>query len=137
LIVDTSALAAIAFGEPEWERLLTAIGTSHCVIPAQVLTELQLVTARRGSKTVAAASALVSDLLLRESEIAAFEHRHADITAIARHRFGKGNDRGGLLNFGDLMVYAIAKDRRLPVLCTGKDFASTDLAIHPASRLVS
>ena len=69
------------------------------------------------------------------AEVAPFERRHADLTAIAQQKFGKGNGIGGLLNFGDLMVYAIAKDRGEPLLCTGLDFASTDVEIHPASRL--
>lgn len=41
---------------------------------------------------------------------------------------------GGVLNLLDLMVYAAAKDRDEPVLCTGRDYAFTDVGIHPASR---
>ncbi len=78
---------------------------------------------------------LVAMLLSAGAEIAPFTHRHAEITRTARERYGKGNGSGGLLNFGDLMVYAIAKDRREPLLCTGRDFASTDLELHPASRM--
>lgn len=78
---------------------------------------------------------IVANLVADGASIVAFEPRHAEITAAARQRYGKGNGRGGLLNFGDLMVYAIAKDRNLPLLCTGNDFASTDLIIHPASRI--
>ena len=79
--------------------------------------------------------AMVSQILDNGGRIATFEHRHAEITAIARERYGKGNGTGGKLNFGDLMVYAIAKDSGLPLLCTGNDFASTDLILHPASRI--
>jgi ribonuclease VapC len=67
--------------------------------------------------------------------IVAFDRDHAEITATARELYGRGNGRGGRLNFGDLMVYAIAKSRAEPLLCTGRDFASTDREIHPASRL--
>ena len=70
-------------------------------------------------------------------EVVTYEQRHAEITAIARGRYGKGNGTGGKLNFGDLMVYAVAKNRKEPVLCTGNDFATTDLVIHPASRTES
>ena len=135
LIVDTSALAAIALAEPGWERLLEAMGTADCVIPAPVLTELQLAMANRRPGAIAAAAALIERLLAKPSEVAAFEYRHSGITGTARARFGKGNGCGGKLNFGDLMVYAIAKQRGEPLLCTGRDFASTDLAIHPASRV--
>ena len=105
------------------------------MVPATALTELQLVTQARKDRVSVAARELIAELLATGLEIVAFEQRHAEITAIARERFGKGNGRGGMLNFGDLMVYAIAKDRGEPVLCTGNDFATTDLVLHPASRL--
>ena len=126
---------AIAIGEPGWEKLRAAAAGSVCVIPAVVLTELQLAMASRSPLVRKAAQGLVEKLLDVGAQIASFEHRHAHFTAIARETFGKGNGRGGTLNFGDLMVYAIAKDRNEPLLCTGRDFAATDLAIHPASRI--
>ena len=121
--------------EPEWETLLAAIAHSDCVVPAPVLTELQLAMARRSAEVAAAAKALIERMLELGARIEPFEHRHASLTDAARPKFGKGNGRGGTLNFGDLMVYAVAKQRGEPVLCTGRDFASTDIPIHPASRL--
>ncbi len=121
--------------EAGWETLLDALASSECTIPAFVLTELQLATAKRGPRIVAATNDLIGRLLSLGARIAPFEHRHTFITDTARERYGKGNGRGGLLNFGDLMVYAVARDRGEPLLCTGRDFASTDLVIHPASRL--
>jgi ribonuclease VapC len=135
LIVDTSALAAIAFAEDGWETLLKAFAEPLCIVPAFVLTELQLATSSRGPTALQAATGLIDQLIARGAEFAAFEKRHSDITAVARMRYGKGNGSGGQLNFGDLMVYAIAKDRNLPLLCNGNDFASTDIALHPASRI--
>ena len=90
---------------------------------------------RGDSTTLAASESLIDALIVGGAEFIPYEKRHADLTADARSRFGKGNGKGGLLNFGDLMVYAVAKQRGQPVLCTGRDFASTDLEIHPASRL--
>jgi ribonuclease VapC len=135
LIVDASALVAIVLGEPGWEPLRKALSATPKRVPATTLTELQLVVASRSARDVSVAGALVESLVIEGLEIVAFESRHADLTRTARERYGKGNGRGGLLNFGDLMVYAVAKDRGEPLLCTGKDFASTDLIIHPASRL--
>ena len=60
---------------------------------------------------------------------------HAATAATAQIAFGKGNGRGGALNLLDLMVYAVAKDSGMPLLCTGRDFASTDAHIHPSSRV--
>jgi len=135
LIVDTSALVAIATGEWEWEALLTAISTSPTVIPASAMTELDLVLARRGPIALTAGTDLIDRIARKGMTVVPYDHVHAKIAATARQSYGKGNGSGGLLNFGDLMVYAVAKQRGEPLLCTGRDFASTDLEIHPASRL--
>lgn len=136
MIIDSSALIAIIFREPGWEQLQGAIfDAGSAAIPAPALTETRLVVAGRRAEHLAGAEALFEVLTSADVEIHAFERRHADITGEARNRYGKGNGQGGLLNFGDLMVYAVAKQRGEPLLCTGRDFASTDLEIHPASRL--
>ena len=135
MIVDTSALVAIVLGETSWETLREALTDQPSIVPASVLTELQLVTASRSGADALVAEALLASLFAEGLQIASFEHRHAMITRYARESFGKGNGNGGVLNFGDLMVYAVAKDRGEAVLCTGRDFASTDIEIHPASRI--
>ena len=60
--------------------------------------------------------------------------RHAEIASQANARYGSGNGQGGPLNLLDLMVFAVARERGEPLLCTGKDFAATDLTLHAASR---
>ena len=135
MIIDTSALMAIILGEPGWETLRAALTDGPCCIPACVLTELQLVSSGGGENDVRVAEALLETLHAEGMKVASFEFRHAILTNTARVRYGKGNGTGGKLNFGDLMVYAIAKDRGEPLLCTGRDFASTDLVLHPASRI--
>lgn len=137
MIIDTSVLIAIIFGEDDAETLNMAIVHARSVIPAPVITELHLVAQRGGPAKLSDAEELVAALVLGGAEVVPFDHRHAAITATARALYGKGNGCGGKLNFGDLMVYAIAKDSGLPLLCTGSDFASTDLILHPASRLES
>lgn len=134
MIIDTSALVAITSGERDWQQLRNAINVSQASIPAPVLTEFHLVIASRNPALGKYGEAMLARMLADGVAIAAFEHRHAEITKLARDRFGKGNGNGGKLNFGDLLVYAIAKDRNEPVLCTGNDFATTDIVIHPASR---
>ncbi|MGE3690157.1 MAG: type II toxin-antitoxin system VapC family toxin [Novosphingobium sp.] len=136
MIIDSSALVAILLDEPHSAELRGAIfGTSGVVLPATAITEIQMVVGGRGPDYLACAEALIEFLLANGVEVAPFSRRHAALTATARKRFGKGNGAGGKLNFGDLMVYAVAKDRSEPLLCTGLDFITTDLEIHPASRL--
>ena len=138
MIVDSSALIAIILAESHGPDMRTAIfDAATVVIPASVLTEIQLATGGRYPKHLVAADELVALLLDGGAEIAPFTHLHAEITRSARTRFGKGNGSGGLLNFGDLMVYAVAKERNEPLLCTGRDFFATDLQLHPASRLAA
>jgi ribonuclease VapC len=43
-------------------------------------------------------------------------------------RFGKGRHPAGL-NFGDCLIYAIARVSGQPILCVGDDFARTDAAL--------
>lgn len=135
MIVDTSALVAVAQGEDGWDMLRIALLDYPCMIPAPAITELALVVGLRDGPLRTAAFGLLDELLAHNARVVPFTERHAEISRAARERYGRANGRGGLLNFGDLMVYAIAKDRGEPLLCTGRDFASTDLAIHPASRL--
>jgi ribonuclease VapC len=46
-------------------------------------------------------------------------------------RSGQGHHPAGL-NFGDCFTYALAERTGHPVLCTGNDFATTDIAVlHP------
>ncbi len=59
----------------------------------------------------------------------------AHLAEAANEAHGTGNHRGGTLNLLDLMVYGMAKRTGRPILCTGRDFAATGIAIHPASRI--
>lgn len=46
-------------------------------------------------------------------------------------RYGKGRHRAAL-NFGDCFSYALAERTGFPLLCTGGDFAATDLDVVPS-----
>jgi ribonuclease VapC len=55
----------------------------------------------------------------------------ADLAARAMsgwRRYGKGRHPAGL-NFGDCFTYALAERTGHPVLCTGDDFAATDITV--------
>ena len=135
MIVDTSALAAIAFEERGADLLLDALLDEPCLLPAPAQTEFQRVAALRGAGFDDIAKDLLGKLEHAGLEVTAYDRTHAAIAARAHAAYGKGNGRGGLLNLLDLMVYAVAKDRDMPLLFTGRDFTSTDVAIHPSSRI--
>ena len=52
----------------------------------------------------------------------------ADRAMSGWRRYGKGRHPAGL-NFGDCFTYALADRTGHPVLCTGDDFAATDIAV--------
>jgi ribonuclease VapC len=135
VIVDTSALSAIAFEERGADLLLDALLGERALLPAPAQTEFQRVAALRGAGFDSIARDLLASLERGGLEVVAYDRRHAVIAARAHVAYGKGNGRGGALNLLDLMVYAVARDRGMPLLFTGRDFAGTDVAVHPSSRV--
>jgi ribonuclease VapC len=126
-VVDTSAMVAIVADEPGGEWLATALaGASERVIAAPVAVELGIVLEARTP-----ASAGVGRRALRDAGVAVmpFDEYLAERAVDAWRRFGKGRHRAAL-NFGDCCVYALAEETGYPILCTGEDFARTDLPVH-------
>ena len=135
MIVDTSALIAVLTGEPGHESLLAALLDEPIVLPAPA--RLEFLTVARGDRFGLGeqAEALLDRLGLLGMETLAWTADHAAAAATGQIAYGKGNGRRGMLNLLDLMVYAVGKDSHQSLLCTGHDFAATDAAIHPASRV--
>lgn len=134
MIVDTSALVAVTYREPEYEAIREALLAEPGWIPAPVLVEFHRVTSLADNMPNHEAAAVIATALASMIEIAPFDSVIAEAAVAANSSYGSGNGRGGKLNMLDLMVYGAAKTTGRPILCTGKDFASTDAAIHPASR---
>jgi ribonuclease VapC len=134
VIVDTSALVAIAYREPGAAAIMAALVAESGTLPAPALLEFYRVTALAGGSIHPAAEALLSELVAGGLAILPFNEAQAAAAAQANAAWGKGNGAGGRLNIIDLMIYAAAKTSSESVLCTGRDFAATDIAIHPASR---
>lgn len=134
MIVDTSALIAALLGEDGCDRILDALDEETGFLPAPALAEFWAVAS--GSRVDAAQQAreLVDEWRNGGLTVLPFTEDHAQRVLEAIPLYGKGNGRGGLLNLLDLMVYAVAKERGEPLLCTGRDFAATDLEVHVASR---
>jgi ribonuclease VapC len=133
VIVDTSALMAILKRETGYGALLDAIGREGGSLPAPAMLEYDRVT--RPTPDADLARELLDLCAERGLAIVAFTADHARIAADGDERYGKGNGAGGRLTILDLMVYAVAKAHGEPLLCVGRDFATTDLVMHPASRV--
>ena len=135
MIVDTSALVAVLYREYGYQALRSALYADEGWVPATVLVEFERVVALEGNAPNQQAKRLIALLLKRRIRIAALTEAAALAAVGANRTYGSGNGRGGKLNMLDLMVYGMATVERRPILCTGADFASTDAAIHPASRI--
>ena len=130
MVVDTSALIAVLFGEPEEEIFLRILlrASGACRISAAAVLETLIVAHRR--YRVAADKAL--DALLYRTNLR-IEPVTLEQLAAAREGyrcFGQGTG-GGVLNYGDCFSYALAKSRKEPLLYKGDDFGKTDIESVP------
>ena len=130
IVVDTSAVVAILGNEPTAQELIDVIDSSdRRLVSAATVVELGIVMEAR----LGAAGGSIVDRFIRDGEITvvAVDRHHADRAIDGWRRFGKGR-HAAALNLGDCFTYALAAETGLPILCTGNDFARTDLEVIPA-----
>ncbi|MFO0520456.1 MAG: type II toxin-antitoxin system VapC family toxin [bacterium] len=126
IAVDTSALVAIAFDEPERPAFVDIVTRADGALVSTVsaVETRMVVHARRGQRAVI----LLDDLLrLPPFRIVAPEVAEMDAAYAAFVSFGRGSGHPARLNFGDVFSYALAKVRGIPLLFKGGDFGLTDL----------
>jgi ribonuclease VapC len=132
MVVDTSALVAILFAEPDAERFARALGDAPVRLLSAV-TRVALSFVIEGRKGESGRADL--ELLLRDGgfDIVGVTPQQAEIAIEAFRRFGKGRHRAGL-NIGDCFSYALAVTADHPLLFKGNDFSYTDIrpALPPA-----
>lgn len=125
MILDSSAVVAILFKEPEREAFLHRTMTSAEVgMSAATMVETVMVVEGRGGLE----SGHDLDRFLDDArvQIIPFSAEHAALARDAWRRFGKGRHPAGL-NLGDCFAYALARSRNEPLLFKGDDFAQTDV----------
>ena len=125
MIVDTSAVMTVLFGESGAERYDEAIAKAPRRLMSVVnFLEATIVLESRSGE----AAGHELDAFLEEAgiELAPVTADHAQAARRAWRRFGKGNHPAGL-NFGDCFAYALAEATGEPLLFKGRDFALTDI----------
>ena len=129
MVIDTSAVAAILFDEPNAATLEGKIADDpvRLMSAATLLEAAIVVEARLGE-----AGGREFDLWLHraEIEIIGVDAEQADLARRAWRRFGRGRHPAGL-NYGDCFSYALAAARYEPLLFKGDDFTKTDLKVCP------
>jgi ribonuclease VapC len=126
MILDTSALVAVLFREPEAALFAGLIhDADRCLMSAASYLELSIVMERQTRPD----AERQRDMFFRRAGIVIepFTVEQAHIARQAFHDFGKGRHPAGL-NFGDCFSYALAKFTGEPLLFKGEDFSKTDLA---------
>jgi len=125
MVVDTSALIAILFGEPETESFVQALvnDPKKMISAFNVLESAIVVEAKKGE-----AGGRELDLLVHRAriEIIALNGDQVELALAAWRKYGKGNHPAGL-NIGDCCAYALAKYSGEPLLFKGRDFSQTDI----------
>jgi ribonuclease VapC len=125
VILDTSAIIAVLFKEPEAPAFARAMNEAdRLAIAAPTLLEATIV----GEGRTRPGMRDKLDALLAEvrPEIVPFTAALAEIARDGWRRFGKGRHPAAL-NLGDCFAYALAKQRGEPLLFKGEDFARTDV----------
>lgn len=125
MIVDSSAVLAILFGEADARRHASAIMAAYpCRMSVANVLEASIALERRGGAT--AAHELDALLERAEIELVPVTVEHLEAARRAWRRFGKGNHPAAL-NFGDCFAYALARTTGEPLLFKGGDFSQTDI----------
>lgn len=131
MVIDTSALLAILFNEPEsnafareMENATRLIMSSASYLEAAMLIDRRLDAAHRSKL-----DGIIAEL---EIHVEPVTFEQAKLARQAFEQFGKGRHPAAL-NYGDCFTYALAKATREPLLFKGNDFSKTDLppAVKP------
>ena len=125
MVIDTSAVIAILFGEPEAESFAQALADDpkRLMSAFNVLETGIVVEAKKGES-----GGRELDLLLHRAriEIVSMNEDQVELARSAWRNYGKGNHPAGL-NIGDCCAYALAKYAGEPLLFKGDDFNQTDI----------
>ena len=125
MILDTSALVAVLYGEPEARDFVERIRAADvCRISVANHVELSMVVeSQLGPNGMRQADAFLrrADVVVEPVTI-----EQGDLARQAFLDFGKGRHKAGL-NFGDCFAYALARATGEALLFKGDDFALTDI----------
>ncbi|MGD9582937.1 MAG: type II toxin-antitoxin system VapC family toxin [Lysobacterales bacterium] len=119
MVVDTSALLAVLFAEPQAERVAQILSAADQPMMSAVnYTECLI---RVMDRAPAAAGTLELALAEFALEIVPVDRAMASDAAQARLRYP--------INLGDCFAYALAKARGMALLTLDADFSKTDVAL--------
>jgi ribonuclease VapC len=125
MVVDTSAIVAILFNEPDARLYAVALSSAARRLMSAV-TRVELAFVVEGRKGEAGRADLESLLTAGAFEVVAVTPAQAMLAIDAFRRFGRGRHPASL-NIGDCFAYALAAALEEELLFKGDDFAQTDI----------
>ena len=128
MVIDTSVLVHAAFRESGWQQSLHLLSRQPRLLLSSVsLVETHVVVRSRSSED---AEAVIDELLeALRVEVTPFGTAQASLARRAFNLYGKGQGHPAQLNFGDVVVYALAASRVEVLAFVGNDFNQTDLEV--------
>jgi ribonuclease VapC len=134
MIIDSSALGAILFAEPDGQTFADAIEVDPVRrLSAATFLEIAIVVDnRRQPKAGRRLDDMVRDAAIIIEPVTESQAR---IAREAYRDYGKGSGHPAGLNFGDCFAYALARDLGEPLLYKGTDFSHTDIKSALADKL--
>jgi ribonuclease VapC len=125
MVIDTSAIVAIALDEPEAVSFEQEIASDpvRLISAATVLEATMVIETRLGEE-----GGRELDLWLYKAgvDIVVVDIDQLEAARRAWRHYGKGRHPAGL-NYGDCFSYALAVSRQEPLLFKGEDFSKTDI----------
>ena len=126
IVIDSSALLAIIFEEPERAAFENAIKSAASSFISAVNAH-ETACVLRGRHGVAAVAEFWQWLADNEIEIVPFDEVQVHAATVAFNRYGKGIDSKARLNLADCAAYALSSTMNAPLLFKGNDFTQTDV----------
>jgi ribonuclease VapC len=127
MVIDTSALVAILFDEPERRRFseLIEADETRLISAATLLEATQAIEEQRGE-----AAGRELDLLLHRAQVStvAVDGEQVEVARAAWRKYGRGRHPANL-NYGDCFSYALTQVSGEPLLAKGNDFRQTDIPL--------
>ena len=129
MVVDSSAIIAVLFGESDAPQFLRALASTERKLMSAIghLESAIVVEVRKGET---GAKAYANFLAQAGIEVVAFDASQAEVALDAWRRYGKGRHPAAL-NLGDCAAYALAAVGNEALLFKGEDFSKTDIAERP------
>ncbi|MGB9407709.1 MAG: type II toxin-antitoxin system VapC family toxin [Terracidiphilus sp.] len=126
MIVDSSAIVAILREEPDWLVLSKELDSANCnrLSAASYLETSIVLDKYRNPVLSAGLDDLIEDVQMVIEPVTVAQAR---IARQAYRDYGRGSGHPANLNFGDCFTYALARDKREPLLYKGDDFVHTGL----------